>query len=593
MSAIIQIDLGATRLCNCVYTGENYNESGSNLIPEDGRNIYFETLYSNAYGQFVKQPKLTVTFQTPTDLNGLCICFSESKFVRFAVAYFDTAGTQLQSAEISSDEHPFNSENGVSMEDAVSGVQRLEVTFLETGERSVVSVCGIDTDRILSITSRQIAECKIVQEIDPSGLEMPANRMSITFDAGEAVAMKKRTKFTVYDGVKLIGVFYLEQIRNLFGTRYAAELTDALGLLMKKGLKKQYFSQIFANLVYYLLHDTGVTAAAPTSLFNKVYSGILEEGTIQDQLLQLCIGVGLIGDTSGSDQLKLFTLCKELKEIPAERVYTGGTFSYADEKSGVNVTYYVVEAYIAEHEDQYEEILRLLSTDMKYYKVGISSVDYTLKNSGVSEEQGVLSLSGCGMVTEENYAEIAQRLLAYVRRTTRYTVKILWNGELPGDYIHIPAPDGRTVTGHIVRMDYVLSSKTAAEIEVLVDDVTESELQEAIAGEAIPARSVAGADAGSALSSGLEAAQDADSAGLEKRQYTDHVTVITAKNLNEIQDAIIELQNEIRNDGTVQSVNNVLPDDSGNVQLAPADVGAVDEDEELTILDVIDMWNDV
>ena len=43
--------------------------------------------------------------------------------------------------------------------------------------------------------------------------------------------------------------------------------------------------------------------------------------------------------------------------------------------------------------------------------------------------------------------------------------------------------------------------------------------------------------------------------------------------------------------GTVQSVNRVLPDNAGNVQLAPEDVGAVDEDEELTILEVIDMWN--
>ena len=43
--------------------------------------------------------------------------------------------------------------------------------------------------------------------------------------------------------------------------------------------------------------------------------------------------------------------------------------------------------------------------------------------------------------------------------------------------------------------------------------------------------------------------------------------------------------------GTVQSVNRVLPDNAGNVQLAPEDVGAVDEDEELTILEIIDMWN--
>lgn len=43
--------------------------------------------------------------------------------------------------------------------------------------------------------------------------------------------------------------------------------------------------------------------------------------------------------------------------------------------------------------------------------------------------------------------------------------------------------------------------------------------------------------------------------------------------------------------GTVTSVNDVLPDAFGNVQLAPEDVGAVDEAEEFTILEVIEMWN--
>lgn len=43
--------------------------------------------------------------------------------------------------------------------------------------------------------------------------------------------------------------------------------------------------------------------------------------------------------------------------------------------------------------------------------------------------------------------------------------------------------------------------------------------------------------------------------------------------------------------GTVQSVNRVLPDNAGNVQLTPENVGAVDEDDELTILEIVDMWN--
>lgn len=43
--------------------------------------------------------------------------------------------------------------------------------------------------------------------------------------------------------------------------------------------------------------------------------------------------------------------------------------------------------------------------------------------------------------------------------------------------------------------------------------------------------------------------------------------------------------------GTVQSVNRVPPDNTVNVQLTPKNVGAVDEDEELTILEIVGMWN--
>ena len=49
--------------------------------------------------------------------------------------------------------------------------------------------------------------------------------------------------------------------------------------------------------------------------------------------------------------------------------------------------------------------------------------------------------------------------------------------------------------------------------------------------------------------------------------------------------------NSGRGNGTVTSVNRVLPDTAGNVQLEPENVGAVDEDEELTILEIVSMWN--
>lgn len=61
---------------------------------------------------------------------------------------------------------------------------------------------------------------------------------------------------------------------------------------------------------------------------------------------------------------------------------------------------------------------------------------------------------------------------------------------------------------------------------------------------------------------------------LTKVNYVDDTTVIHAKNLNDIQDAIIELESSPAGGG-VLSVNGKTPDDAGAVDLTAADVGAV------------------
>lgn len=61
---------------------------------------------------------------------------------------------------------------------------------------------------------------------------------------------------------------------------------------------------------------------------------------------------------------------------------------------------------------------------------------------------------------------------------------------------------------------------------------------------------------------------------LNKVNYVDDTTVIHAKNLNDIQDAIIKLESSPAGGG-VLSVNSKTPDDAGDVTLTAADVGAI------------------
>lgn len=61
---------------------------------------------------------------------------------------------------------------------------------------------------------------------------------------------------------------------------------------------------------------------------------------------------------------------------------------------------------------------------------------------------------------------------------------------------------------------------------------------------------------------------------LNKVNYVDGTTVIHAKNLNDIQDAIVKLESSPAGGG-VQSVNSKTPDDKGNVTITAADVRAI------------------
>lgn len=74
---------------------------------------------------------------------------------------------------------------------------------------------------------------------------------------------------------------------------------------------------------------------------------------------------------------------------------------------------------------------------------------------------------------------------------------------------------------------------------------------------------------------------------LNKVNYVDDTTVIHAKNLNDIQDAIIKLESSPAGGG-VQSVNGIAPDTDGNVTLVASDVGAISNAEGAVKTEAID-----
>lgn len=558
-----------------------------------------------------------------------------SGITMYAVKHLKTtdAGETTIVAEVSESDHLYPGRK--------YDTTKIQINITDAGKASATAtINGVELyTRALKFDRTNTRECKATAEIDPSCLSIPSNSATFTIDDGRVHTFDRNEPFELFsvsgEKIQIIGAFYVKSSRQLSGTAYRIEATDAVGILTGGNLDgDMHYGKIGTIDLIHIVAAGKVNTSIMPNLAVTELKGIVEKDTTRDKLVQICAATGTICDTTqlaesyiGFNVMKTSSACKE---IPESRTYIGGSFSEENEKSGVSVTYRSFKSLLfSEDDSEYDEARRcnVYGSQIEgLTKVCMKEYTYRLTNNETStnaDEDNDLELPDCYLISELNYRTVAERLLAYVKRNMRYKVKILWDGEIPGDYVCVRTENGKSVWGNIIRMDFVMSTKTDADIEILVDDVTDSSLQTAIAGQAIATESVAGADDSAIVVEAQIAdqyfsnavpeeqddevtvdADDAEAIGAEpeaepyaigtaltKRNYKDNVTIITAKNLNEIQDAIIELQNEIRNEGTVKSVNDVLPDDSGNVQLAPDDVGAVDEDEELTILEIIEMWN--
>lgn len=338
----------------------------------------------------------------------------------------------------------------------------------------------------LTLTRDNVMECKTVAEIDLYCNEIPANSASLLFDDGSEHHFYRRQSFVIEadvgSGRRAIGRFYVTRAYCVFGTTYRVEALDTTALMTSKGVSDTlYDSTRTENVLNDVIQGTFIPDI-DEDLRGVMIGGLLLSGTRRDQLLQACAASNAICDTTGvaSTFGARFFLAKTEADaitIPEDRVYSGGELSFDDQKSGVVITYrdYTVLPYGEDYGDQYDEV-RILKTSSgdPVVSLGITQHTYSVANPNNAAEEGSTDLedwSGCYLITSVNYSRAASRAEKYLKCYQRYTVKILWNGELPGDYVAIPTTDHQLVKGNIVRMDFVLSTKNAAEIEIVVDKI--------------------------------------------------------------------------------------------------------------------------
>lgn len=312
----------------------------------------------------------------------------------------------------------------------------------------------------------ELRNVKAVQQVSIISSEVAINTLNFTLDSKSGVDYMFQLKQPVsaYNGDTLIGVFYISKSKQRGKGLFDISCIDAIGVLDEEPYPAQMLSNRSAkDLIEDILGGYFELDLAPT-LNTVTLSGPLFSGSRRNALQQVAFALGAMVDTSGSEAIKVY-IDKEASpvKIPKSRIYTGGTVDKSAIVTAVQVTSHSYST-TGEGNDTAQ------IDDTTYYH---STSLTTISNPYVTaaDKQNVIEVKDAYLVNPQNAAAVAQHIYNYYTKRDKQNIKIVMNGEKPGDHIAAPTPWGTVMDGFITSMQIVLSGIAAADCEVVGTEV--------------------------------------------------------------------------------------------------------------------------
>lgn len=312
----------------------------------------------------------------------------------------------------------------------------------------------------------ELRNVRVTQEVSIISSEVAINTLDFTLDSEADVEymFQKKQPVSAYDGGILIGVFYIDNSKQRGKGLYDVSCIDAIGVLDEdpyaaRMLVNQPARALLEDILgghFELELDPALTAATVT--------GYLPENTRRQALQQVAFALCAMADTSGSEAVRVYKDREASpKKIPVNRLYTGGTV----EKSAI-VTAVRVLAHAYSTTGEGNNTVEV--GGVTYYH---TTAAMTISNPNVtaSDKQNVVEVKEATLVTPGNAAAVAQHLYNFYTMRDRQNIKLVMEGEKPGDHIAAATPWGTVMNGYITSMRIVLSGIAAAECEVVGTDV--------------------------------------------------------------------------------------------------------------------------
>lgn len=299
----------------------------------------------------------------------------------------------------------------------------------------------------------ELRNVNVVQEVSIISSEVAVNTLDFTLDSRSSVEYMFQFKqpMYAYDGLKLIGVFYIKDSKHRADGLYDISCSDAIGILDDDPFPGGMYRAYPAKTLLEEIIGGSFPLEMDASLTGATVTGYLPAGSRRDALQQVVFALCAMADTSGTEAIRVYRDREDTpRKYPANRIYTGGSV----ERSAI-----VTEVRVTAH---------------SYDEAGGESTHVTsISNPNVtaSDKANVVEVREATLVNPANAFAVAQHLYQYYAKRDRQTVRIVMDGERPGDHVAIATPWGTVVDGYIVSMRITLSGIAAADCEIVGVDV--------------------------------------------------------------------------------------------------------------------------
>ncbi len=307
----------------------------------------------------------------------------------------------------------------------------------------------------------ELRSVRITEGVSLISTEVPINKMDFSLDSSADIEyiFQRLQPIFAYDGETLVGAFYIELSSRKGKGLYDLSCNDAVGVLEYETIPAAMYSGKNAKSAILEVLDGKFELELAPELESETLTGYVPEGTRRNALHHIAFALRAVVDTSRTDKVRVFRAAASAPApIPPSRIYAGGSVNTAAVVTAVRVT---THSY---------------STSGSGNQVQAGGVTYydtqnvlTVKNPDVtaSDRQNVVEITDATLVGPSNGPAVAQHVYQYYMRRSTQSIKIVMDGEKPGDCVTALTPWGTEITGNVATMNITLSGIAAADCEVV------------------------------------------------------------------------------------------------------------------------------